>query len=90
MGVALADYSIFLMIQGGLSRFQRQLVDPRYLLPIAFFMGIAVSFTFVGELDFLFWFVYKKDMGTILPSALAVEIMLLLINFAIAWRTSRT
>jgi hypothetical protein len=90
VGVTLAYYGIFLAIQGGLSRFQRQLLDPRYLLPTSFFTGIAVSFTFVSELDFLFWLVYKKDMGTILPSVLVVEIVLLLINFAIVWRASRT
>ena len=45
-------------------------------LLIFFFTGVAVSFTFVGELDFRFWFVYKKDMGTILPSALIVEMII--------------
>ena len=89
IGVALVYHGIFLAIQRGLSRFQRRLLDPEYLLPASLYTGVAVSFTFVAELDFLFWFVYKKDMGTILPSALIVEIMLLLINFAIVWRTSR-
>jgi hypothetical protein len=90
VGVTLVYYGIFLAIQGVLSRFRRQLLENRYLLPTSFFTGIVVSFTFISELDFLFWFVYKKDMGTILPSVLVVEIMVLLINFAIVWRTSRT
>jgi hypothetical protein len=85
----MAYYFTFLLIQYGLSRFHKQILDARYLLPAPFDAGIAVGFTFVKDFGFLFWILYRKDMGTILRSVLAVEILLALINFTIVRRVSR-
>ena len=89
LGVTVVYYSVFLIIQFGLSRFHRPILDARYLLPASFAAGIAVGFTFIRDFDFLFWILYQKDLGTIFASVLAVEILFLLINFAIVWRASR-
>lgn len=88
-GVTVVYYSLFLMIQFGLSRCHRPILDARNFLPASFAAGIAVGFTFIMDFDFLFWIFYQKDLGTIFGSVLAVEILFLLINFAIIWRTSR-
>ena len=84
--LSVAYYGVFVVVQHGLSRFCRPVLDRQYLLPASLAVGVIVSFSFVSSLDFLFWLLYRKDMGTIFLSVLVIELLFLLINHAIVWR----
>jgi hypothetical protein len=79
-------YGVFLMVQYGLSRFCSAILEPQYLLPASFAAGMVASFAFFSELDFLVWILYQRDMGTIFLSVFLIELLFLLLNFAIIWR----
>jgi hypothetical protein len=81
-------YGVFLMVQYGLSRFCSAILEPQYLLPASFAAGMVASFAFVSELDFLVWILYQRDMGTIFLSVFLIELLFLLLNFAIICRVN--
>jgi hypothetical protein len=85
----VAYYGTFLAVQHGLSRLCKQILELQYLLPASLAAGVVVSFSFLSDLDFLFWLVYRKDMGTIFLSVLVIEIVFLLMNAGIVWRIVR-
>lgn len=87
---SVAYYGAFVLVQGGLSRLCKQILEPHYFLPAALAAGMGVGFVFISGLDFLFWLLYQKDMGTIFISALVLEIIFLMMNLGIVWRTANT
>jgi hypothetical protein len=86
--IAIPYYTVFVATQHALAKVCRQLLDKNYLLPVSLSAGAVVSFVFASELDLLFWLFYQRmpAMGTIFPSALVVEVIFLLLNFAIVSR----
>jgi hypothetical protein len=89
--VAFLPYlGAFMVIEYELSRFNGQVLERRYLVPISLSIGVIVSYTFLYDLDFLFWLVYEKGTGTILLSVIAVELLVLLIHAVIVGRLSRS
>jgi hypothetical protein len=89
VGVTVVYYAVFLLVQSGLSRWCRQILDVRYLFPAAFAAGIVVAFTLITELDFIAAIFYQRSIETIFLSGVVIEILFLFSNFAIAWRLSR-
>jgi hypothetical protein len=82
----LPYYGAFVLIEYGLSRFNKAILGRQFLLPVSLATGAIVSYTFLYNLDFLFWLVYERNTGTIVLSVIAIELLFLLMNFAVAWR----
>jgi hypothetical protein len=86
IGLTVVYYGAFLIAQFGFARLCKRIVELQWFLPASLATGGIVGFVFISELDFLFWLLYRKDMGTIFLSALVVELIFLIINFGIVWR----
>jgi hypothetical protein len=79
-------YGAFILIEYALSRLNSEILRPQFLLTASLATGAIVSYTFLFDLDFLFWLVYQKGAGTIFLSVIAVELLFLLMNYAVVWR----
>jgi hypothetical protein len=90
--MAIPYYGVFVATQHALAKVCKPVLDRNYFLPVSLSAGAVVCFVFAGELDFLFWMFYHQTpaMGTIFPSALIVEVLFLLLNFAIVSRMEMT
>ena len=90
--MAIPYYGVLVATQHALAKICKPVLDRNYFLLVSLSAGAVVSFVFAGELDFLFWMFYYQTpaMGTIFPSALIVEVLFLLLNFAIVSRMELT
>ena len=80
-------YTLFLLAQHSVSTLCKINLSLENLWPLSFSTGSIVAFTFVSKLDFLVRILYIKGNGiTIFLSALATELLFLLVSFAVLWR----
>jgi hypothetical protein len=86
----LPYFGAFVAIEYGLSHFHAAIFERQFLFPVALSTGAIVSYTFLYELDFLFWLFYQKGAGTIILSVISVELLVLLMHAVIVWRVSRS
>jgi hypothetical protein len=82
----LPYYGTFALIEYGLSRFNRVILEPQFLLPLSLSTGAIVSYTFLFDLDFLFWLLYDRSPGTTVLSVIVIELLFLLLNFVVVWK----
>lgn len=79
--LTLVYYGFLLLVIYGLSLYKKRVLERAYLLPLSLAAGVVTAFVFQSNADFLFWLVYREDMGTIFLSAFIIELVFLLMNF---------